>query len=98
MLRHRPFFVEGDKPLIADKKLLKAVINAFRLLDIYQPIGTISSLGIKESLRFLNYYKKDIKNRLMEKKLQDLLNSKTYIVNMSEKIPNACVFLKISLK
>ena len=84
MLRHRPFFVEGDNPLTCNKKLLKAVVNAFGLLEIYQPFGTISSLGIKESLKFLNHYKKDLINRIREKKLKECLESRTVIVSIGK--------------
>jgi hypothetical protein len=88
-MRHRPFYTEDDIPLVTNKKLLNVVIKAFDVMKLYQPFGAISSLGVKESIKILNYYKKDIEKSIKEKKLEDALKTEVYIVGIDaqEKMP-----------
>lgn len=81
-MRHRPFFVEGDSPIVNNKKLLNLVIKSFELLELYQPFGAISCLGVQESIKILNHYKKDIEKAYKDKKISDALRTETFIVQI----------------
>lgn len=81
-MRHRPFFVESDIPVVNNKKLLNLVIKSFEILELYQPFGSISCLGVQESIKILNHYKKDIEKAYKDKKIQEALKTHTFIVEI----------------
>ena len=81
-MKHRPFAVDGDRPITENKKLLKYLLKAFNLLDIYQPIGTISSYGIKEAIAFLNYYKNEIIQAHKARMIKEAIETKITFVGM----------------
>jgi hypothetical protein len=81
MLKHRPFKVDGDIPITRSPMLLSKLKKAFELLNIYQPFGSISALGIKESIKILNYYSDDLKKIIIEKQNQNIFETKSIDVS-----------------
>ncbi len=81
MLKHRPFKVEGDIPLTRNPVLLSKVKKAFEVLNIYQPFGAISALGIKEAIKILHYYSDELKKAILEKSKTDIFATKSLDVS-----------------
>lgn len=85
MLKHRPFKVEGDIPLTRNPALLSKVKKAFEMLNIYQPFGAISALGIKEAIKILHYYSDELKKAILNKNKIDIFSTRSLDVS-EEKI------------
>ena len=85
MLKHRPFKVEGDIPLTRNPILLEKLKKAFEILNIYQPFGAISSIGIKETIKILHYYSDDLKKAIVERNKKNIFETQKIYVS-EEKI------------
>lgn len=81
MLKHRPFKVEGDIPLTRNPPLLQKLKKAFEILNIYQPFGAMSDLGIKETIKILHYYSDDLKKAIVERNKKNVFETQKIYVS-----------------